>query len=75
MAAGNWIAANTDAGALAKASIGSLLHRFISQGAGARHDADLAGQVDITGHDANFAFTGSNNAGAIRTNHACATFL
>ena len=38
------VAADADAGRLADAGGGGLRHRLVGQGAGARHDADLAGR-------------------------------
>ena len=60
------IAADADAGALAEALVGGLEHRLIGEGAGARHDADLALLVDEARHDADLAFIRRDDAGAVR---------
>ena len=62
----DWVATDADAGALAQIQTRGLMYRFIGQGAGARHDADFAGLMDEAGHDADFAFAGGDDAGAIR---------
>jgi hypothetical protein len=51
----NRVAADTDTGRLAKAKICGLLHGFIGQCAGTRHDTDLARLVNVTRHDADLA--------------------
>jgi hypothetical protein len=43
------VAADADAGALAEAGLRGLVHGFVGQRAGARHDADLARLVDVAG--------------------------
>ena len=60
------VAANPDAGRLAEPDRGRLRHRLISQGARARHDADLAAPVDMARHDADLALVGGDDAGAVR---------
>ena len=56
------VAADPDAGGLAKTGLSGLPDRFVGQGAGAGDDADLAGQVDMAGHDAHLAAAGSDHA-------------
>ncbi len=69
------VAADANAGGLAMAAAGELPHGFVGEGAGARDDADLAGVVDVTGHDADFAGAGGDDAGAVRANEAGGAFL
>src|SRR5581483_8896804 len=59
------IAANADAGRLAKPHSGGLRHRFIGERAGARNDADLAAAVNMAGHDADLALPRGDDAGAV----------
>src|SRR4029079_3889533 len=59
------IAADADAGRLAEPDGGGLRHRLVSEGARARDDADLAGLVDVAGHDADLALAGRDDPGAI----------
>src|SRR3954468_19519493 len=47
-----------------------LKSRLVSQRAGARHDADLAGLEDRGRHDADLAFAGGHHAGTIRPDQA-----
>src|SRR5690606_9207078 len=61
----NRVAADADAGRLSKTEIGGLLYRFVGQGAGTRHDTDLARQVNVARHDADFALAGSDHARAV----------
>src|SRR5690348_3039921 len=62
------IAADADHRGLAEADVGGLEHGFIRQRARARHDRDLAGLVDVAGHDADLAFAGRDDAGAVGAN-------
>ncbi len=50
-----------------ESQIARLPNRFVSQRAAAAHHADLAGVVNVAGHDADLAFAGRDHAGAIRT--------
>ncbi len=59
------VAADADAGGLAKAEAGELPDGFVGQGAAAGDDADFAGFVDVAGHDADLAFAGGDDAGAV----------
>src|SRR6185312_2831103 len=61
------IAADADAARLAEAGGGGLGHRLVGQGAGARDDADIALGMDVTGHDADLALLGRDDAGTIGT--------
>src|SRR5262249_5448631 len=63
------IAADADAGALAVVALGKLRHDFISERAAARDHADLAGLVDVAGHDADLGLAGRDEAGAIGADH------
>ncbi len=60
------VAADADAGRLAEAHVGGLLHRLVGQRARARHHADRAALVDMAGHDADLAGVGRDDAGAVR---------
>ena len=66
----NRVAADADAGGLAEADGGGLVHGFVGQRAGAGDDADHARLVDVAGHDAHFAFAGGDDAGAVRADEA-----
>ena len=66
----NRVAADTDAGGLAEADAGGLVHGFVGECAGAGDDADHAGLVNVAGHDAHFAFAGGDDAGAVRPDEA-----
>ena len=61
----NGIAADADAGALAEARTRGLMHGFIGQGAGTRHDTDAAWLVNGTRHDADLTFTRRDDARAV----------
>src|SRR5258706_14695223 len=56
------IAADADAGGLADTQFGQLAHGFISQGARAGNDADVAFQVDAPGHDTDLALARRDNS-------------
>ncbi|MNV18513.1 hypothetical protein D3C71_1093410 [compost metagenome] len=60
------VTADADAGRLAEAGVGGLLHSFVGQGAGTRNDTDLAWQVNVTWHDADLAFAWGDHAWAVR---------
>ena len=62
------VAAESHAGALAETQIARLPDRFVGQGAAATHHANLAGVVNVAGHDADLAATGRDDSGTIRTN-------
>src|SRR6185437_1781805 len=59
------IAADADHRGLAQAHVGRLEHGFIRQRARTRHDRDLAWLVDVARHDADLAFAGRDDAGAV----------
>ena len=61
------VAADAYATRLAKPAGRSLVHYFVSKGAGTGNNAYAAGLVDETGHDAQLAFPGRDHTGAIRT--------
>ncbi len=61
------VTADTNAGGLTETGVSGLLHSFVSQGAGTRHDAYLAWQVNVTWHDADLALARSDDAWAVRT--------
>ncbi len=62
------VAADADAGALAETARGELPNRLVGQRAAARDNADLAGLVDVAGHDAYLALAGRDDAGTVRPN-------
>lgn len=71
------VATDADAGALAFADLAHLPDCFVSEGSGARDDADLAALVDVTGGDADaatavgaFAIAGGDEAGAVGSDEA-----
>src|SRR5205807_123774 len=66
------VAADADAGGLADIARRALPDGFVGQRAGARDDADFlaalgvfGGGVDVAGHDADLAFAGGDDAGAV----------
>src|SRR5258706_9915322 len=66
------VAANADAGGLADSPRGALPDGFVGERAGAGDDADFftgfafaRGGVDVAGHNADFAFARSDDAGAV----------
>src|SRR5207237_1858995 len=60
------IATYPDASRLAITARSELPHSFVSERAGARDHADVAGLMNVPWHDADLACTGSNYPGAIR---------
>ncbi len=60
------VTADADAGGLTETGVSGLLHSFVGQGAGTRHDAYFAWQVDVAWHDADLALARSDNAWAVR---------
>ncbi len=64
------VAANADAGGLPDAEARELVDGFIGERAAAADEADIALLVDRAGHDADLAFAGRNDAGAIRADEA-----
>src|SRR3546814_20859613 len=64
------IAADADGRGLAQARIAGLEHRLIGQRAGARDDADAALGEDVARHDADLAFAGRQQAGAVGADQA-----
>src|SRR3569623_1880237 len=59
------IAADTDTGALAEAVLRGLMHGFVGERAGARHDADAALLVNRARHDADLAFARRDHSRAV----------
>ena len=43
-----------------------LEHRLVGERSGARNDTDFARLKDVAGHDADLAFAGGHDAGAVR---------
>src|SRR5229473_4616946 len=64
------IAADADAGGLADAELRQLMDGFVGQRAAAADDADVSRLVNAAGHDADLAFAGRNDAGAVRADEA-----
>ncbi|CNU96413.1 Uncharacterised protein [Salmonella enterica subsp. enterica serovar Bovismorbificans] len=71
----NRVAANTYTGGLAETVVGGLLNRFIGQRAGTGNDTHFTRLMNVTRHDANFAFARGDNAWAVRADHAYARFV
>src|SRR5690606_28759222 len=69
------VTTDTNTAGLTETGVSGLLDRFIGQGAGARHDTDLARQVDVTGHDADLALAGGDHARAVRPDQTHAQFV
>src|SRR5208282_4084087 len=68
--ANDGIATDADASGLADAELRELVDGFVGQGAAAADDADIALLVDAAGHDADFAFAGRDDPGAVRADKA-----
>src|SRR5688572_20076265 len=64
------VAADADAGGLAKAGSRSLGHCLIGKRAGAGNNTDLAALVDVARHDADLALTRRDDAGTVRPDQA-----
>lgn len=64
------ISANSDNGRLAQSELRCLVDSLVSQGAGTRHNTDLSLVVDVAWHNSNPAFTGLDDARAVRSNQA-----
>src|SRR5690606_23605851 len=69
------IATDADAGRLAKPDVRGLEHRLIGQGSRPRHNPDRPRLVDVTGHDADLALFGSDDAGTVGSDEAGARAL
>lgn len=61
----NGVAADADASALSVITRGNLPNGFVGEGAASRNNADGTGLVNISGHDADFALPGRDDAGAV----------
>ena len=59
------VPADADAGGLPVPGTGDLPNSLISKGSRTGNDADLAGLVDIAGHNADLALVGRYDAGAV----------
>src|SRR5216684_3305644 len=68
--ADNGVAADADAGGLADAQFGELMHGFVCERAAAADYADISLLMDAAGHDADFAFAGRNDARAVGADEA-----
>ncbi len=64
------VAAEADAGGLAEAEVRELPDGFVGERAAAAHDADGTLLMDVAGHDADFAFFGRDDAGAVGADEA-----
>jgi hypothetical protein len=64
------VATDADAGGLAEAELGGLGDGLVGEGARPRHDADHPGGVDVSGHDADLAFSGLDDSGAVGADEA-----
>src|SRR5579864_315945 len=63
--ADNRIAANPDASRLTDSQARQLPHRFVSQGAGSRHHADVSFFMDVSRHDPDFTLARRNDTRAV----------
>jgi len=63
----NRIAADADASRLTQTFATRLVDGLVGESSGTRHDADDAGLVYESGHDADLAFARRDDAGAVRT--------
>mmetsp|Transcript_13470 Transcript_13470/g.21471 ORF Transcript_13470/g.21471 Transcript_13470/m.21471 type:complete len:239 (-) Transcript_13470:1763-2479(-) len=66
----DWVAADAHSSGLAQTDVCGLLNRFVSQGAGAGHNAHGATFVDVAWHDADFAGVRCDHTWAVRTDQA-----
>lgn len=69
------VAADADAGGRAHAEVFHGIKHFVSQCAGARDHADVAGDGDVAGDDSHFGFSGCEQAGAVRSDQARAFLI
>ncbi|SPO56510.1 exported protein of unknown function [Pseudomonas sp. JV551A1] len=69
------VTTDADAGRLAEAGVGGLLHSFVGQGAGTRNDTDLAWQVDMAWHDADLALARGDDTWAVRADQGHAQLV
>jgi len=60
--ADDWIASYAHTGGLSKSVLGQPIHRLIGQGAASGDEADAPFLVDVTGHDADLAFSRGDDA-------------
>src|SRR5438445_1807778 len=64
------IAANANAGGLSYAQVHELADGFVGQRAAAADHSNVAHAVNLSGHDADFALTGRDDAGAVGADEA-----
>ena len=64
----NGVSTNAHAGRLPVAHISGLLNRLVGQRARPGDNANATGQVDVSRHDADLAFSRGDHAGAVRAN-------
>ncbi len=69
------VAADAHGGGLAQAEARKLPDGFVGQGAAARDQANRAGLVNVTRHDADLALARRDDAGAVRPDQARLRFL
>ena len=60
------ISSDSNAGGLADLSLRELAHGFVRQGSAARDDPHVAFQMNICGHDPDFAFARGNDSRTVR---------
>src|SRR5208282_307649 len=73
--AGDRVAANAHARRLPQANVAQLPNPFVGQSAAAADDADWAGFVNVTRHDADLALPRSDNSGTVRPDEPARPFL
>merc|ERR1719350_1463278 len=64
------VAADADAGRLAEAGDGRLVHGLVSERAGPAHDANLPRRVDVARHDPHLALARLDDARAVGADQA-----
>ena len=65
------VTTNANNGRLTQTLSRSLVDSLVGQSTGAGNDTNLALAVDVAGHDADLAFTGLDNTGAVRSDKSC----
>ena len=65
------VAADAHARRLPQPDVGELVHGFIGEGSASGDYTNAAFFVDWAGHDAYFAFSGRDHAGAVWSDEAC----
>jgi hypothetical protein len=64
------VSSDADDGGLSEAGLGCLVDGLIGEGSGSADDADLAGLVDVSRHDADLALVGLDDSGTVGPDHS-----